>query len=118
MRGSPLSVVGVKKKEGAGDLKLLPFTFYRDQHAVRDHMHDTYTWRNKRVFNSRGSVEYTSLSRLYILHHFLLSFILSIFHYIIMSILESQDVVTCLNFISELRREYCYTPFIYVLIIS
>ena len=54
----------------------------------------------------KESVEYTSLSHLYILHHFLLSFILLIFRYIITSILESQDVVTRLNFISELRLNF------------
>ena len=71
---------GSEEERSSRRFKLLPFTFYQDQHAVRDHMHDMYTWRNKRVFNLRGSVEYTSLSRLYISHHFfyLLSYRLSV----------------------------------------
>ena len=49
---------------------------------------------------------------------FLLYFILSISCYIIMFILESQDVATHLNFLSKLKCEYCYVLFIYLLIIS
>ena len=89
------------------------FDSTRSACAPSGHMHDAYTWRNKQVFNSRGSVEYIQVLSCLLFSCFI-SYLLSYPSYILHNhvLLWSHIFHTSLNFLFKLRCEYIINSFV------